>query len=72
MISFLKTNKELGIRIWALELSVAKHNGMLHDEYKILIGVFSYALIITFMKEAKDAEKNKQTLKESKNNAASA
>lgn len=72
MISFLKTNEELGIKIWALELSVAKRNGLFLNEYKILVGIFSYALILTFAKEAKDAKKNKQKLEESKNNVASA
>tara|TARA_R110002050_G_scaffold11192_5_gene37988 strand:+ start:348 stop:569 length:222 start_codon:yes stop_codon:yes gene_type:complete len=73
MISLLKTNDELGIKLfWVFELSVAKNKDLFMHQYTLLIGIHKFFMAIKIGKETKDGKKTKQKLKESKNTYASA
>tara|TARA_R110002012_G_scaffold321346_1_gene548781 strand:- start:13837 stop:14058 length:222 start_codon:yes stop_codon:yes gene_type:complete len=73
MISLLKTNNELGIKLfWVFEISIAKNKGLFMNEYTLLIGIHKYFIAIKLGKETKSGTKSKQQLKESKDTYASA
>jgi len=73
MFSLLKTNNQLGIKLfWVFEISIAKNKGLFIDEYTLLIGISKYFIAIKLGKEGKDGKKSKQQFKESKDTYASA
>ena len=52
MISLLKTNDELGIKLfWVFELSVAKNKDLFMHQYTLLIGIHKFFMAIKIGKE---------------------